>query len=332
MAHLVGQLKDGDGAAQVQLYCQWNQTATATGRLSSSNPNMQVCSDASQQGMPVCDNAAMLVHTLLLGAWCMIQAVTKYAIELQQDPEAPACTINIRDAFVATAGHVLLACDYSQVELRMLAHISGQGPLTDILQRGGDAFALIAERWLTAGGRQCTWCSCFCCCWMYDIGAQPTMMLWARSIGATTPFATTRTAVTRDQAKRVAYGIIYGQTATTLATDLGLTPHHAGELITQFMGYFGEVRGDMCLPVGFDSIQHAGALVHCHHQGQRNDQRRCAHHCRSPSPTARALQRQQSVRRRLLLHDSTDLRNLSARWRRATERRSTAAFRAARLI
>lgn len=38
------------------------------------------------------------------------------------------------------------------------------------------------------------------------------------------------------------YGIIYGQTATTLASDLGVTPHHAAELITQFMGYFGEVR------------------------------------------------------------------------------------------
>lgn len=54
-------------------------------------------------------------------------------------------------------GHVLLACDYSQVELRILAHISGQGALTDVLQKGGDVFALIAERWLTAGGTHSAW-------------------------------------------------------------------------------------------------------------------------------------------------------------------------------
>lgn len=56
-----------------------------------------------------------------------------------------------------SAGHVLLAFDYSQVELRMLAHISGQGTLTDVLQQGDDAFALIAARWLNAGGRHSTW-------------------------------------------------------------------------------------------------------------------------------------------------------------------------------
>lgn len=49
--------------------------------------------------------------------------------------------------------------------------------------------------------------------------------------------------VTREQAKRMAYGIVYGQSAATLAPDLGVSAHTASELIQQFMGYFGEVRG-----------------------------------------------------------------------------------------
>ena len=59
--------------------------------------------------------------------------------------------INIRDAFVAGPGCVLIAADYSQVELRVLAHLSGESKLIQILRQAGvsgDAFALIAKTWL----------------------------------------------------------------------------------------------------------------------------------------------------------------------------------------
>ncbi len=59
--------------------------------------------------------------------------------------------INIRDAFVASPGCLLIAADYSQIELRVLAHLSGDLKLIEILKQagvGGDAFALIAKTWL----------------------------------------------------------------------------------------------------------------------------------------------------------------------------------------
>lgn len=59
--------------------------------------------------------------------------------------------INIRDAFVASPGCVLISADYSQVELRVLAHLSGDPQLIHILTQAGlqgDAFALIAKTWL----------------------------------------------------------------------------------------------------------------------------------------------------------------------------------------
>ncbi len=62
-----------------------------------------------------------------------------------------------------------------------------------------------------------------------------------------TLFYQTHTVITRDQAKRVAYGIIYGQTHHTLAVDLGMTPRDAGELIQEFKGYFHEVCVCRCV-------------------------------------------------------------------------------------
>lgn len=87
------------------------------------------------------------------------QAVTKYTIEarsIQQDhlgsgTLAALHEINIRDAFAAPAGCVLLAADYSQIELRVLAHLSGDARLIQVLRQAGtkgDAFALIAKTWL----------------------------------------------------------------------------------------------------------------------------------------------------------------------------------------
>ncbi|GAB4813275.1 hypothetical protein N2152v2_000321 [Parachlorella kessleri] len=155
--------------------CSWNQTATATGRLSSSTPNLQ--------------------------------AVTKYQLETTGQEQ----TINVRDAFVASHGCMLLAADYSQVELRVLAHLSGDAELIRLLRQAGaagDAFQLIASMWLGSG-----------------------------SVGAVSK-------QDREKAKRVCYGIIYGLTAWGLAQQQGtnLTKSSAQALINSFLDSFPGVR------------------------------------------------------------------------------------------
>lgn len=152
-----------------RLRCDWNNTRTATGRLSSSNPNLQ--------------------------------AVGK---------DAGGSEFSLRGAFAAPPGKVLLAADYSQIELRMLAHLSGDTGLISLLRRqitdGGDVF----ERIWNAG----------------------------RGTSPETPVSKED----RDSAKRTVYGLLYGQGKTGLAEKLGCTGDVAQGLINAFFRAFPGVR------------------------------------------------------------------------------------------
>lgn len=53
-------------------------------------------------------------------------------------------TVSLRHAFVARPGHVLLAADYSQLELRLFAHLASDEALLQLLNSGGDVFTLLA--------------------------------------------------------------------------------------------------------------------------------------------------------------------------------------------
>jgi DNA polymerase I len=87
-----------------RIHTDFNQAVTATGRLSSSNPNLQNIPIRTDRGR------------------------------------------EIRRAFVADEGHVLLAADYSQIELRIMAHLSGDPALVDAYQTGKDIHALTASQ------------------------------------------------------------------------------------------------------------------------------------------------------------------------------------------
>jgi DNA polymerase-1 len=141
----------------------FNQAVAATGRLSSSDPN------------------------------------------LQNIPIKTALGREIRRAFIADAGHVLISADYSQIEFRVLAHLSGDPVLVDAFREGADFHERTA---LKIFGR--------------DSGRDPHEL---RSI-----------------AKMVNYALLYGKSAFTLSKDIGVTQQAAQEFIDAYFAGFPRVR------------------------------------------------------------------------------------------
>jgi DNA polymerase I len=143
-----------------RLHTTFNQTATATGRLSSTNPNLQNIPIRTEQGR------------------------------------------EIRACFVAEPGNRLISADYSQVELRLLAHIGDEPVLKEIFRRGEDVHTATAEAIL--GGKT-------------DPG-------------------------TRSKAKMVNYGIVYGLSAYGLADRLQIPQEEAQEFIDRYFERFPKVK------------------------------------------------------------------------------------------
>jgi DNA polymerase I len=146
-----------------RLHTHFNQAVAATGRLSTSNPNLQ----------------AIPIRT-----------------ELGRE---------IRSAFVAEPGHQLVSADYSQVELRILAHISGEPRLREAFARGDDIHAATAAEVL---GKD-----------------QATLTKDERNI-----------------AKMVNFGIIYGISAFGLSENLEIPREQAQEYIDTYLARFPMVQ------------------------------------------------------------------------------------------
>ncbi len=146
-----------------RLHTTFNQTATTTGRLSSTNPNLQ--------NVPI-------------------------RTELGRE---------IRSCFVAEEGHKLISADYSQVELRVLAHIAGEDALKEIFRRGEDVHTATAGTILGTAPED------------VDPG-------------------------TRSKAKMVNYGIVYGLSAYGLADRLQIPQDEAQEFIDRYLDGFPKVK------------------------------------------------------------------------------------------
>jgi DNA polymerase-1 len=146
-----------------RLHTHFNQAVAATGRLSTSNPNLQ----------------AIPIRT-----------------ELGRE---------IRSAFVADPGHRLVSADYSQVELRILAHVSGEPKLREAFARGEDIHAATAAEVL---GKD-----------------QATLTKDERNI-----------------AKMVNFGIIYGISAFGLSENLEIPRDEAQEYIDAYLARFPMVQ------------------------------------------------------------------------------------------
>jgi DNA polymerase-1 len=146
-----------------RLHTTFNQTATTTGRLSSTNPN------------------------------------------LQNIPIRTALGRRIRSCFIAEPGACLISADYSQVELRILAHVAGEQVLKDIFARGEDVHAATAAEVLKVA---------------------------PDAIGPGE----------RSRAKAVNFGIVYGLSAHGLSEQLQISHEEADEYIKNYLGRFPAVQ------------------------------------------------------------------------------------------
>lgn len=157
-----------DGLSRVigedgRIHTCFQNTVTATGRLSSTEPNLQ--------NIPV---------RTPLGA-------------------------EMRNMFVAAPGKVLVDADYSQIELRLLAHISGDEAMIRAFQDGADIHTSTAAQ-------------------VFDVPPEEV------------------TPELRRRAKAVNFGIVYGISEFSLAQDIGVTRREAGEYMKKYFNTFPRVR------------------------------------------------------------------------------------------
>ena len=146
-----------------RLHTTFNQTVAETGRLSSTNPN------------------------------------------LQNIPIRTPLGREIRGAFTTDPGWMIVSCDYSQVELRILAHVSGEPALADAFRRGEDIHRATAAE-----------------------------------VFGMAPADVDRT--TRDRAKAVNFGIVYGISDFGLSEQLNIPRADAGAYIEAYLARYPRVR------------------------------------------------------------------------------------------
>jgi DNA polymerase-1 len=146
-----------------RIHATFNQTVAATGRISSSDPNLQNIPIRTVEGR------------------------------------------RIREAFIAEPGHLLLSADYSQIEMRVLAHLSGDEKLIDTFRRGED---------------------------VHDRTS-------AEVFG---PLSAIPKDEQRRISKMINYALLYGKTAFTLAKDIGVSRKEADSFIEAYFARYPKVR------------------------------------------------------------------------------------------
>jgi DNA polymerase-1 len=147
-----------------RVHTSFNQTIAATGRLSSTDPNLQ--------NIPIRTASGRLV----------------------------------RQAFIPREGNLLLGADYSQIELRILASMSGDELLSRAFREGQDVHALTASQ------------------------------IFSVPIGKVADDQ-------RRKAKAINFGLLYGKSAFTLSEELGISRAEAAEIIKTYFARYPTIRG-----------------------------------------------------------------------------------------
>ncbi|XP_058157507.1 DNA polymerase nu [Dasypus novemcinctus] len=158
----------------------WNQTGTVTGRLSAKHPN--------------------------------IQGISKQPIQITKPQnfkgaEDEILTISPRTMFVSSEGHTFLAADFSQIELRILAHLSGDPELLKLFQEPerDDVFSTLTSQWKNV------------------------------PLGHVTR-------ADREQTKKVVYAAVYGAGKERLAACLRVTVQEAAQFLESFLQKYKKIK------------------------------------------------------------------------------------------
>ena len=186
-----------------RIHCS-SQLHTATGRVSFTEPNLQNVPKDFEIDLPsVISDSQPGVTGADVKSKRGRRSFT--AVQPGASCPGPAFSVSMRNAFIPFTGGVLLAADYSQLELRLITHLADDPRLRRILNSGGDVFKMIAGE-------------------MSGIPAESV------SDGQ------------RQRAKQICYGIIYGIGARSLAEQLGVHEDEATVFIENFKSRFSGVR------------------------------------------------------------------------------------------
>ncbi|XP_056658292.1 DNA polymerase nu isoform X1 [Monodelphis domestica] len=158
----------------------WNQTGTVSGRLSAKKPNIQGISKHPIQ-------------------------ITKHQYE--QGKEDEKTTVSPRTMFISSKGYTFLAADFSQIELRILAHLSCDPELLKLFQEPEslDVFMSLTSQWKGIPLEQVTH-------------------------------------VEREQTKRIVYSVVYGAGKERLAACLGVTSLQSSQFIESFLQKYKKIH------------------------------------------------------------------------------------------
>eukprot|EP01039_Chlorochromonas_danica_P001512 gene1512-1647_t len=153
-------------SAEVAIHANWNQTSVRTGRLSCSKPNLQ--------NIP---NAQTIADE----------------------------DYNMRTLFIAHTGRTFVGADYSQIEMRVLAHLCQDANLCGLFRREGDIYSLLAGR------------------------------IFSKASDAVTTDE-------RNKAKVICLGVLYGMGAASTAAKLNLETAAAAKIVQSFFSNFSQVK------------------------------------------------------------------------------------------
>ena len=168
---------NADGEGRIRAAWLQAETSNTNGRLYSNNPNL---------------------HTVPLD---FVLEFRKASMIVGKDDRVDSRIISARAAFKARPGFSFVAADYAQIELRLLAHLSGDASLLQLVNDVNDPFEALAAGWRT------------------QLTEPPT----------------------RQQAKRIAYAVIYGIGPEALGVTLEIKTSAAKQLLNEFMKKFERV-------------------------------------------------------------------------------------------